>query len=456
MDKDSQDQSAPAEKINTKISRRKALETGAKVGLGGAALAGGLGTELLSGTVAHAQAPAVHVRSTITLRYMHWEAELSNTATFWRDILAGFTKLHPGVVIENDYVPNAQYLTTLTSMAAAKTLPDMFHAHVLAAQLGRAGLTVNYRDYFPPAFFQQFYPSTIRQFTFDGTKVYALPLTAQTIGIFPNNKIMKQLHLEAPETWDDLIAMTPTIRKAGLVPLIWGNGLSNSGPDFFLPLITQYGGDVYALDDLTKPGVSWNSKPVIDAFTLLQRLVKARVFPDGINGIQQQNQAEPMAWHGQGAMLWDGSWAPPSFAQQAPPDYLQTYSVTRIPTVKPGGRHWCGNGSGAAPAVNNHGPNRALAVEFIRYLFSPAVYNSFIKASQQFPSQSGAASMLTDPKIKTMVSWLPDGTDHILFGTGSWNAVSNACQAVLAGALAPEAAAAQVQNAVIKTRQGRH
>ncbi len=38
-----------------------------------------------------------------------------------------------------------------------------------------------------------------------------------------------------------------------------------SSPDFLRTLIAQYGGDVYALDDLTKPGLSWDSKPVVDA-----------------------------------------------------------------------------------------------------------------------------------------------------------------------------------------------
>jgi raffinose/stachyose/melibiose transport system substrate-binding protein len=456
VDTDRQDQPAPAEKGSSKISRREALAAGAKAGLSGAALASGLGTELLSATSVHAQAPAVHTGAKITLRYMHWEQALTDSATFWMDLLAGFTKVHPGVVVENYYVPGAQYLTTLTSMAAAKTLPDMFHAHVLAAQLGRAGLTVNYRDYFPAAFFQQFYPSTIKQFTFDGNKVYALPLIAQTIGIFPNNKIMRQLHLKPPETWDDLIAMAPTIRKAGLTPLAFGNSLRNSGPDLFLPMITDFGGDVYALDDLTKPGVSWDSKPVIEAFRLLQRLTKAGVFPVGVNGISQSPQAETMFYHGQAAMLWDGSWAPPIFKLQAPKAFLPNIAVARIPALTRGGRHWCGNGSGAAPAVNNHGPHRALALDFIRYLFSPAVYKSFIKSSQQFPSMPGAAEMITDPMIRTMVSWLPDGTDHILFGAGSWNAVADAVQAVLNGSLTPQAAAAQVQASVLKTRHGRH
>jgi len=64
--------------------------------------------------------------------------------------------------------------------------------------------------------------------------------------------------------------------------------------------------------------------------------------------------------------------------------------------------------------------------------------------------------MITDPKVRQMIGYLPDGADHILFGNGSWNAVSDAVQSVLSGALAPQAAAASMQTAVLKARQGRH
>jgi raffinose/stachyose/melibiose transport system substrate-binding protein len=448
VDKELQDQITPAKRTGTEISRRKVLTTAAKAG--GAALAGGLGTEVLRPTRARAQS----TKATITLRFMHWNSALTTQSAWLRDVLAGFTKLHPGVVVEPNFVAFPQYLPTLTSMSAAKTLPDLYYAHVLAAQLGRAGLSINYRDYVPESFIKQFYPSPIRQFTFDSTKIYALPVNAQTFGIFYSDKLMSQLHLEPPQTWDELIAMAPTIRKAGLIPLSWGNQQSNAGPDFVLPLVTQYGGDVYALDDLTQKGLSWNIKPVMNAFALMQHLNQARVFPDGVNGISWSPQSEQLFYRGQAAMMWSGSWFPQAVTAAAPKSFA--YSVTKLPTLTRTGRHWTGDGSGEGVAISAHSPNRDLALAFVKYWFSPAVYNLYIKSTQQFPSIPSAQNMVTDPKVRTMIGYLPDGTDHILFGAGSWNAVSNAVTAVLAGSLTPTAAAAQVEAAVLKTRQGRH
>jgi hypothetical protein len=56
-----------------------------------------------------------------------------------------------------------------------------------------------------------------------------------------------------------LIEMAPKIREAGYTPLVWGNQARNVCPDFFLPLVTQYGGDVLKMDDT---GTGWDSEPV--------------------------------------------------------------------------------------------------------------------------------------------------------------------------------------------------
>jgi hypothetical protein len=82
------------------------------------------------------------------------------------------------------------------------------------------------------------------------------------------------------------------------------------------------------------------------------------------------------------------------------------------------------------------------------------VYRQFIKATQSFPSVSSAVTMVSEPKVRQMIGWLQegDGTDHILFGKGSNDAVNNACQGVLNGSLSPQRAAAQTEKDVLASR----
>jgi ABC-type glycerol-3-phosphate transport system substrate-binding protein len=223
----------------------------------------------------------------VTLKVMHWTESMVKGTDWWDKIVSSFEAAHPGVTVESIVVAFAQYLPTLTANAAGEQLPDVFFGHVMAAQLGRAGLAVNYRDVFDDAYFKRFHAGPLRQFTF-GEAIYALPWTAQIFGIFSNDKIMGDLGLKVPNTWDELIAMAPNIKAAGYTPLARENKAANVCPDFFLPLVTQYGGDVYALDDLSDPKVSWDSEPVKQALTLLDKLTKAGVFLDGINGIDEQ------------------------------------------------------------------------------------------------------------------------------------------------------------------------
>jgi ABC-type glycerol-3-phosphate transport system substrate-binding protein len=405
-----------------------------------------VGTLLLAPTVgATPAAPA----ATITLKIMHWNNLMADQAAWWTKIRHGFEAQHPGVTIENEYVPFDQYLTTLESDAAANTLPDVFYAHVKAAELGRSGHSIDFKTIFPASFFKQFETGALQQFTFDG-KVYALPWDAQVFGLFVNDTIMGKLHLQPPQTWNDLIAMAPKIRAAGYTPLAFGT--SDGGcPDFYLPLITQEGGNVYALDDLSQKGVTWNSPPVIKAFILLQQLAQAHVFLNGLNAITA-SQGEVIAYQGKAAMLFDGSFSIP--LQNAPSSFANHYSLAKIPALTPGARHWAGDGSGDGLAVNAHSPNEQLAIAFIKYLFSPAIYREFIKATQSFPSIPSAVNQVTDPNVRIMLGWVQegDGTDHILFGNGSNDAVNSACQSVLTGSLSPQQAAAQIQKDVLATR----
>ena len=380
----------------------------------------------------------------ITLRVMHWTDTMTDESEWWSSIVKGFEAEHPNVTIETNFIPFAQYLPSLEAMIAGEELPDVFFGHVKVAELGRAGAIVNYSEVMDEEFINQFFPGPLRQFTFDGN-VYALPWTAQMFGIFVNGAIMEELGLEPPETWDQLIEMAPTIQDAGYIPLSWGNGAMNVCPDFVLPLITQYGGDVYALDDLSDPEVSWDSEPVVNALDLLQRLAEAKVFVEGINGVSEEQGAQ-IAYSGRAAMFFAGSWYPGGlFAQQAPQEWLDNYYVIKNPALTPDGVHWSGDGSGEGWVVKADSPNTEMALEFVRYLYGDA-YQIHIEATQNMPSMPAGTGFLENEIVQEMTGWLEtDGANHILFGQGSWDAVSNVCAGILDGSVEPAEGAAKIQ-----------
>ena len=385
------------------------------------------------------------------LRIMHWSSQMSSEADWWNALLDEFVAMHPEVTIENNFVPFPQYLPTLESMIAGEELPDVFFGHVKAAELGRAGLGVNYSEIMDEEFLGQFYPGPTRQFTFDGN-VYAIPWTAQMFGIFVNPTIMDELGLEVPETWDELIAMAPAINDAGYIPLAWGNSAMNVCPDFVLPLITQYGGDVYALDDLSDPEVSWDSEAVVNALALLQSLAENNVFMAGINGVSEAQGAQ-IWYQSRAAMFYGGSWYPGIIGDEAPEELVESYYVAKNPALTADGVHWSGNGSGEGWVTKANTPNTELALELVQYLMSPEVYAQAVTATQNMPSGEAGLAFIENETVREMTSWLStDGSNHILFGQGSWDGISGVCASILDGSISPEDGAAQIQADVLAAR----
>ncbi len=99
---------------------------------------------------------------------------------------------------------------------------------------------------------------------------------------------------------------------------------------------------------------------------------------------------------------------------------------------KAGGRHWTGNSAGAAFSIANHSKFKAQAIDFFKYMYSPEIYARTMNNSKSMPSTQGAMSQVTDPFMKTMGSWLPDGCRHWLVGPAA-QVISDAIMDFTAG-----------------------
>lgn len=91
---------------------------------------------------------------------------------------------------------------------------------------------------------KQFYPSAYESFRYNGG-VYALPETETFNLLFYRKDILSQLGLSVPETWDELIAMLPTLQGDNLSVAIPYTSIQNPNLSFFYSLVFQNGGKVY-------------------------------------------------------------------------------------------------------------------------------------------------------------------------------------------------------------------
>ena len=89
-----------------------------------------------------------------------------------------------------------------------------------------------------------FYPSALAPMTYNGG-VFALPETQEFSVLFYREDVLEELGLEVPDTWDDLIAMLPTIQGNNMSVGVPYPDITTLDMSMLNSLIYQHGGQIY-------------------------------------------------------------------------------------------------------------------------------------------------------------------------------------------------------------------
>lgn len=374
--------------------------------------------------------------------------------TVWPKVVAQFHDSHPSIkVTPRTFGTLADYSPAIESAVSAGSAPDILAPATLAISYGEAGIVVDLKKELGSKFLSGFFPSINAEYSANG-KQYGIGWEAQMFGLFYNPALLEKAGVQFPETWKDVIESVPKFKKQGLVPVALNGNPSNNAADFFLPLITQASNDpslCLKLDQLTEKGISWNSKPVVEAFQMLENLVKAGVFETGAGGVTY-DEALALFYTGKAAMLSFGSFIVPGLVTSASKKFNAEYKVGQWPAWKPGAKHWSANQAGAGWSVNAHG-NVDAALTFLKWLYEPGRYAAIQNAANDMPATIEAAAKTKNPHQREMASWITEnGCDHILFGVGSETAAGNVAAAVIGGKLSAKKAAEEVESQVKAAR----
>lgn len=381
-----------------------------------------------------------------TVRVWSWYTEDQNTLPA---VVKAFEEKHPSIKVDLRFFGTPdQYLPALTAAVSGGDVPEIFAPHVRAITYGKQGISADLKKELGGSFLKQFFPAENQEYS-DGGKQYAVGWEAQTFGIFYNPDMLAQAGVDGePETWDDLIAAAQKINATGKSSVAFSANPGTSALDFFLPLITQVTNDpsyFLKLDQLQK-GYTWTSQPVVQALELNDKIVKANVFQKGTTGTSG-TQAPQLFYTGASAMLFSGSFSVPTLKQNASPAFVSKYKVMKTPALKSGARHWTADQAGAGWAVSETSKSKDAALELLQYLYSNDVYSKLMNASSSMPATQAAVADITDPTVKLMAGWLPDGCPHIPFGAGS-SAAGDPLTKVFDQTTTPQQVAQQMQTAV--------
>ena len=398
------------------LSRREFLKTAASSAAGLAVLAACQPAATSAPAATSTTSSSSAGGTPATIRWLTWYSEQQDQ---YPKIISDYEAKNPGIKIDLQLKTDVtgEYLPALLAAAAADDLPEIFGPHVHSVEFGKKGLAADMVTTLGTDFMTDFFPSCINMFK-DGNAVYAVGWMAQTMGVFYDPDQFTQAGITAePQSWDDMITASKQIKDK--IPgnlgamMIGSDGYSVS--DTWLPMITGFSGDADTLRKLDYHEIPWTSQPVVDSLTLYGKTLSQGLWQKNLTGMKDSDCSTAF-YQGKAAAFYTGSWSPTTFSKQMPADMFKRLKVMKTPAVTTGGRNWTGNSAGAAFSLANHSKVKDQAVAFFKYVYSPEVYAWAMNNSLSMPATKGAMATITDPFMKTMGSWLPDGCRHWLIG----------------------------------------
>jgi len=275
---------------------------------------------------------------------------------------------------------------------AAGSPPDLFYLSTdqLAGYAGNGSLKA-YGDQLKNK--DDFYPSLVQNFTYDGT-FYCAPKDFSTLQLVINTGLWQKAGLtdaDIPTTWDQLAAAAKKLTSGKTKGLVFGGEYARVGA-----FMAQAGGRLVS-EDGTKAEA--NSDANVQALTYVQQHLK-----DGTFAYASDVGA---GWGGEafgkqlGAMTIEGNWLTGAMGDY--PDVK--YKVVELP-AGPAGK-------GTLQFTNCWGmaadsPNQKAALDLVEYLTSSDQQLAFSKAFGPMPSVESAAD-----------TWKKDNPDLVAFLTGA-------------------------------------
>lgn len=314
-----------------------------------------------------------------------------DSTAFFKEVGDEFKK-ETGATLDVQFVQWADAHDRFVTSIAGNTTPDVAETGTTwTAEFADAGALAPLGDYVTKAGIEDDLVKGLKESgTYDG-ELYGMPWYAGVRSLVYRADVFQELGLEAPKTWDDIVAAGEKIKAAkpdmipfavpgtaefGVYPWVWGAGgqvatekdgkwtsgldsaKSRDGIQFYTDLATKYGFS-------TAGATTWKETDVLDNF----------------------NQ-------GKVAMAIQGSWTPATIVQKAP-DLEGKIAATPIPGQKSGISDSVLGGSHLS--MFETAKNKDLAWKFIDMMTTG-------KFAEQWASQTGYFSGLNSLVKKSMDS----------------------------------------------------
>ncbi len=390
------------------------------------------------------EAAAAETEKTV-LEFWTWRPE---DVDFYEGQIARFEAANPDIDVVQTAHKNTEYNTILAASLSGGAGPDVFQGRAYGglATFADSGFLEPLEQWMPEL---KNYSATALLGATSPTdgKIYGSPAVSQTVFMYYNKDIYKELGLSIPKTWAQLINNFEAAKKAGYIPL--GNGAKDGWC-----LETMLGGmgpGWYGGTDFYNAVIKGDKDFLDPAFIRMVEEMKAlsKYLPDMYMGIgyedMRSNFFNEISPH-----LIAGSYEAAYFNAQNPD---LDWGVFAVPGQRESDPAYVSVYADMNFAMNANSKNKEAAVKFLKFLSSKEFGGAMVSELKMVSSVPGVDAT-SEPFIARVLELQEHATPYLFLvgfryqqptGSSLWQA---AAQGVMAGTLAPREAAKQIQDGI--------
>lgn len=354
-----------------------------------------------SGTAAAtAQVPA-GAKQTLVLWH---NGNFSSTVTGL--LVKAFEKEHPNITIKMVAEPTGNYFAVLQTTMISHKGPDIVNLWPAAYMTRFESNLVNLDKYISPAVLAKVSGEAyFAQNDSIATATYGVPFENQFYNGFYNKSLFRRAGITSvPQDWTQLYAACSALKKIGVTPIEYG---SASGSGEFYPVYEWS----YLLSGVL-PLAKWNDLldgrlPYTSPAVVAQVQRWAALYTKGCTNpnVLTERNAMGQFESGKAAMIFKGGWDAGTFAQA-----MKGNVGAMVPPYSPTPNHTIVMETGESYGVPTYSQHRAAAIEFLKFILSPAGQRA-ISASGQAPVLPGYAA--SNPLQNALLQLVASGQYHV-------------------------------------------
>jgi multiple sugar transport system substrate-binding protein len=302
----------------------------------------------------------------------------------WQAVVDRFAKENPDVRVELNVYDHESYKKAIRNWLTGSP-PDVvfWFAGERMRQLSQPGLLEDVSDLYTREARADFHPSAVALVT-DRGRQYGVPYTSYQIGLYYRRDILQGAGIDAPRTWDDLLAACEKLAARGLEPIAIGTRDLWPAAAWFDYLDLRINGLAFHMA-LMDGRVAYTDARVRAVLAAWRELLARDCFSaNHASSTWQESQA--LLYQGRSAMMLIGNYIVPNF----PAAVRDRMAFVRFPTLDPAVPAF-----EEAPMNTLHIParasNKADARRFLSFVMRADVQEEINRAMLTIPVNTRAA-----------------------------------------------------------------